>query len=83
MKSRDPRTEKLVRADEAIRSGPRTGPDADQGFFFNKRTDEDRVVRGPGGPLIPGCEVQSEVRIFAESTVSNFMDYVNHVYFSD
>ena len=32
--TRDPRTEKLVRADQAIRSGPRTGPDADQRNFW-------------------------------------------------
>ena len=32
--TRDPRTEKLVRADQEIRSGPRTGPDADQRNFW-------------------------------------------------
>ena len=53
-------------------SGPRTGPDADQenfeirgpdrtrtNKFLKLRTDEDRRVRGPGGPWIPDYDLET------------------------
>ena len=52
---RDPRTDKLVRADQAIRSGPRTGPDADQQNFWKsgpeRTTDQGKFENADrGGP---------------------------------
>ena len=54
-RTRDPRTEKLVRADQEIRSGPRTGPDADQRNFGKsgprRTTDQENFQNADrGGP---------------------------------
>ena len=52
---RDPRTEKLVRADQATRSGPQSGPDLDQQNFWKngpeRTTDQGKFENADwGGP---------------------------------